>query len=66
MSRKYYIHYCWNGDEKQVAWTDTYESKREWRWDIDGLIFDILDEDERNCWVDYGDNDDWSGDESYE
>lgn len=54
---KYHIYYCWNGDEKQVEWADDYDSEREWRWDIDNLVLDILDEDDRNCWVDYGDND---------
>lgn len=53
----YHIYYCWNGDKGQVAWDDSYESEREWRFDIEGLVMDILDEDDRNCWVDYGDND---------
>lgn len=57
MDKKYHIHYCWNGNTEQIDWTDDYETRREWRWDIEGLVFDIIDEDDRNCWVDYGDND---------
>ena len=53
----YYIHWCWNGDKNQIDGTDTFETKREWEFVIDGLPFDILDADEHHVWVDYGDND---------
>lgn len=55
----YKIHWCWNGSERQVDGTDTFESKREWEFVIDGLPYDILDMSDTECWVDYGDNDDW-------
>lgn len=53
----YRIIWCWNGDKRQVAGTDTYESRREWEFVIDGLPFDLLDGTDDTVWVDYGDND---------
>ena len=53
----YYIHWCWNGSKRQIAFTDTYESKAEWEFVIDGLPFDFLDGNDNTVWVDYGDND---------
>lgn len=53
----YYIRYCWNGSKRQYEYTDVYESKSEWLFDIEGLPYDILDQNDHWCWVDYGDND---------
>lgn len=53
----YYIHFCWNGSKKQVAFTDEFESKSEWEFVIEGLPYDLLDGDDHNVWADYGDND---------
>ena len=55
----YKIHWCWNGDKNQVDGTDEFGSKREWELVIDNMPFDILDASDTECWVDYGDNDDW-------
>lgn len=53
----YYIHFCWNGSKKQVAFTDEFEDEREWEFVIEGLPYDLLDGDDHNVWADYGDND---------
>ncbi len=55
----YKIHWCWNGSKRQVFDTDEFATEREWRWNIDNMPYDILDESDTECWVDYGDNDDW-------
>ena len=56
--KRYEIRFCWNGNKRKVDWVDYYDSKKEWRYDIEQLPFDIIDETERICYVDYGDNDD--------
>lgn len=53
----YKIIWCWNGDKNQVEGTDTFDSKSEWEFVIDGLPFDLLDGNDDTVWVDYGDND---------
>ena len=53
----YYIYWCWNGSKRQKAFTDEFESKQEWLWVIESLPYDIIDESDNECWVDYGDND---------
>lgn len=58
LKHKYEIRYCWNGSKRKVDWTDYYDSKKEWLMDIEALPFDIIDQTERICYVDYGDNDD--------
>ena len=55
----YRIHWCWNGDEGQVDGTDEFDSRREWELVIENMPYDILDESDTECWVDFGDNDDW-------
>lgn len=56
----YEIRFCWNGSKRQVAFADRFESKREWKEAIWSMPYDILDETNTVCFVDYGDNDDWS------
>ena len=56
--KPYEIRYCWNGNKRKVDWVEEYKTKKEWRNAIDYLPFDIIDETERICFVDYGDNDD--------
>ena len=55
----YEIRWCWNGSKRQVAFTDHFDTEKEWREVIDNMPYDIIDETERICYVDYGDNDDW-------
>ena len=45
----------YNGNKKQVADKISYERESDWRYAIDTMPFDIIDEDAHNCWVDYGD-----------
>ena len=55
--KEYRIVYCWNGSKRQVYFTDTYDTKREWEFAIEGLPFDFIDGNDTTVWVDYGDND---------
>lgn len=55
--KEYRIVYCWNGNKRQVYFTDTYDTRREWRYAIETMPYDIIDESDHICWVDYGDND---------
>lgn len=59
--KEWLIKLCWNGSKRQVEDTLVFDSRREWRFAIDTMPFDILDETDRICYVDYGDNDDWEG-----
>ena len=54
---KYKIHYCWNGSKRQIEWTDTFNSRREWEFEVEGLPYDFIDDNDTTIWVDYGDND---------
>ena len=51
----YWIYLVWNGNKKQVADKYCFESRREWRWTIMTMPYDIIDEDDHNCWIDFGD-----------
>lgn len=53
----YEIRLCWNGSKRQVEDTYIFDSKREWRYAIETMPYDIIDENDHICWVDYGDND---------
>lgn len=54
---EYRIIYCWNGSKHQVYLTETYDSKNEWEFAVEGLPFDFIDGNDTTVWVDYGDND---------
>ena len=53
----YYIHWCWNGSKRQVAFTDYFDTEQEWHEVIWNQPYDIIDETSRICYIDYGDND---------
>lgn len=55
--REYKMHLCYNGSKRQIEDTYVFDSKREWHFAIETMPYDIIDEDESNCWVDYGDCD---------
>jgi len=59
--KEYKMKLCWNGSKRQVEDTLIFESRREWRYAIETMPYDIIDKSDHICWVDYGDNDDWEG-----
>lgn len=55
--REYRMVLCYNGNKDEYEDILVFDSRREWRFAINTMPFDVLDEDETTCWVDYGDND---------
>lgn len=55
--KKYEIRWCWNGDTRQIAFTDYFGTKQEWHNVIWNQPYDIIDETDTICYIDYGDND---------
>lgn len=51
----WWIYLVYNGNKKQVADKISYEKEENWRYTIETMPFDIVDEDDHNCWVDFGD-----------
>lgn len=52
---QFYIILVWNGNKRQVADKMAFDDERAWQLTIDTMPFDVIDVDEHNCWVDYGD-----------
>lgn len=55
--KKYEIRWCWNGSKRQVAFTDYFDTEEEWHDVIWNQPYDVIDETDRICYIDYGDND---------
>lgn len=55
---KYEIRWCWNGSKRQVAFVDRFDTEEEWHDVIWNQPYDIIDETDTVCFIDYGDNDD--------
>lgn len=55
--KHYEIRWCWNGSKRQVAFTDYFDTEEEWHDVIWNMPYDVIDENDHICWVDYGDND---------
>lgn len=51
----YHIYLCLDGIKSKYVEQIYIESREEFESVIENMPFDIIDADDHNCWVDYGD-----------